>query len=315
MLASALILAITAAGLAPPDAPAPAAAANPPSILDRAPANFPGLHNVVAYADGIYSGSFPEGDAGFSSLRALGIRTVISVDGARPDLARAHAAELRYVHLPISYSGVPAERGSAIARALRELPHPIYIHCHHGKHRSAAAAAVAVIALDLATPEECLERMKVSGTSARYTGLFNAVRTAEPMSDADLAAADASFPELWEPQGMVAAMVEAELAFGHLRDIERAGWRTPIESPDLVPAAEAGRLANLLRVLLESDEVKSEPADFLDWLRENADQAQELEDGLAAAAPADRLSSIMKRLDQTCKDCHAKYRDTDDEVR
>src|SRR5262245_6224214 len=53
------------------------------------PGPVPGLHNVYRLGDRLYSGSSPEGDAGFASLRKLGVKTVLSVDGARPDLERA----------------------------------------------------------------------------------------------------------------------------------------------------------------------------------------------------------------------------------
>ena len=69
-----------------------APSATPPTTAERSPAEAPGLHNVVAYGPGLWSGSLPQGDAGFTTLRAWGIRTVISVDGAEPDLARAQAA-------------------------------------------------------------------------------------------------------------------------------------------------------------------------------------------------------------------------------
>ena len=71
------------------------------------------------------------------------MQTVISVDGAKPDLEAARKHGLRYVHLPHGYDGVPAPRGDELAIALRTLEGPIYVHCHHGKHRSPAAAGVA----------------------------------------------------------------------------------------------------------------------------------------------------------------------------
>src|SRR5262249_7822843 len=103
------------------------------------PAELPGLHNVFRVSDKLYSGSVPEGELGFRTLQALGIRTVISVDGARPDAATARRFGLRYVHLPFGYDGCPTARALEIIRAVRDLPGPIYLHCHHGKHRSPAA--------------------------------------------------------------------------------------------------------------------------------------------------------------------------------
>src|SRR3712207_7739670 len=62
--------------------------------------------------------------------------TVISVDGARPDVELARKYGLRYVHLPIGYDDVTENEGRAIAKAITELPGPFYIHCHHGDRKS-----------------------------------------------------------------------------------------------------------------------------------------------------------------------------------
>src|SRR5262245_14950937 len=60
------------------------------SRSDTAKIDAPGLHNVYRITDKLFSGSSPEGDEGFRSLQELGIKTVISVDGARPDVGSAH---------------------------------------------------------------------------------------------------------------------------------------------------------------------------------------------------------------------------------
>jgi hypothetical protein len=74
-----------------PENQAPAARVQPPALVDDRPRDYPGLHNVVAYHDGFYSGSVPEGDAGFDTIAGMGVRTIISVDGAEPDVVRAAA--------------------------------------------------------------------------------------------------------------------------------------------------------------------------------------------------------------------------------
>src|SRR5262245_171423 len=60
----------------------PMAPVIPPAVNDVQPRDYSGLHNVVAFHDGFYSGSVPEGDAGFDTITAMGVRTIISVDGA-----------------------------------------------------------------------------------------------------------------------------------------------------------------------------------------------------------------------------------------
>jgi len=153
----------------------------PPTMADGAPRDLPGLHNVVAYHEGFWSGGVPEGQAGFDSLRSLGVRTVISVDGALPDLALAKAAGLRYVHLPIGYDGFDDARKAELVRAVRDLPKPLYLHCHHGKHRSAGAAATVAVSLGWMTNAEAAARMKVSGTAEGYKGLWACTAKAAPM--------------------------------------------------------------------------------------------------------------------------------------
>ena len=121
-------------------------AIQPPDSL-RLP-NTPGLNNVIRITEKLLSGSVPEGDTGFQTLQKLGVKTIITVDGAKPEVERAEKFGMRYVHLPIGYDGVPADQGWRLAKAVRDLPGLIYIHCHHGQHRSPAAAVVIKLCLD-----------------------------------------------------------------------------------------------------------------------------------------------------------------------
>src|SRR5688572_7297898 len=70
----------------------------PPAVDAPAAADLPGLHNVVAYHAGLYSGAVPEGAEGFETLAAMGVRTILSVDGAAPEVEEAKRHGLRYVH-------------------------------------------------------------------------------------------------------------------------------------------------------------------------------------------------------------------------
>jgi len=80
-----------------------------------------GLHNVLRITDRLYCGSEPEGDRGFESLKKLGIKTVVSVDGAKPDLTRAKADGLRYVHIPTGYSGISPQAQAALLEIARRI--------------------------------------------------------------------------------------------------------------------------------------------------------------------------------------------------
>lgn len=280
-----------------------------PSLADDKPAEYPGLHQVVAYADGLYSGAAPEGPAAFQSLRAAGIKTIISVDGAAPDVELARAEGLRYVHLPIGYNGMTPERTLEIARAVRDLPGPVYLHCHHGKHRSAGAAGAVAVTLGRATNEAALKRMAISGTAPNYTGLFACVKDAHPASEAQFERVDASFPSVWKTSGFVQGMVEIDEIFDHLKLIEKSGWAAPKDHPDLVPAAEVGRLADLFRTLTETTYAKNTDAAFREEMHASARRLAKIEEGILNKSPADALSAEFKAVAASCKDCHAKHRD------
>lgn len=283
-----------------------------PTLAHDKPLDYPGLHNAVAFHEGFVSGSVPEGDAGFDTLQAMGVKTIISVDGAEPEVEQAAARGIRYIHLPISYGGIDEERKLQLVRATRDALEdgPVYIHCHHGKHRSAGAAATVAGSLGWATPETSVARMKVSGTSPSYQGLFACAAEATVLDPSVVDAVPADFPERWKPSGFVQGMVDVDEVFEHLKFIEKAGWVPSAEHPDLVPAAEAGRLADLYRVLGETEYVRSKPGELASLLVESQARAQALEDMLSEGGhDPTRIADQYKLVAASCKDCHTKFRD------
>ena len=277
----------------------------PPGGGAQEHAALPNLHRL---SEGVLSGGVPAGDAAFAELAAMGVRTVISVDGATPDVEAARRHGLRYVHVPITYSEVADPQRLELARAIRDLPGSVYIHCHHGKHRSAAAAAAAGVTLGLVTPDEGVAYMTQAGTAPRYEGLWTCVSRARPAAPAELDAAPAEFPAVRAAEGIVAAMVEVDLAFEHLGRMRAAGWRVPADHPDLVPAAEAGRLADNLR-LGARDDPAGRGEGFALRLQQAVEQAEALEQAIVAGAPAAELEPRWRLVSASCRDCHRTYRD------
>lgn len=283
-------------------------------MVDTTPRDYPGIHNAVAFHEGFVSGSVPEGEEGFESLAAMGVVTIISVDGAPPEVERAKAHGMRYIHLPIGYNGFDEERRLQLVRATQDAMRagPVYIHCHHGKHRSAGAAATVAASLGWITPQVGVERMRTAGTAAGYKGLYACAAGATVISAAAIAEVPADFPSVSPPTTFVKAMVEMDEIVEHLKAIEKAGWRTPEDHPDLVPAAEAGRLADHLRLAAEGGRAAREPAEFAQMMVANAAAAQALEDALIAggsAAGTRSLSDLLARINASCKECHVKFRD------
>ena len=93
--------------------------------IDRSPQRIASTHLPNAYRlhAKVISGGQPEGDAAFKELRDLGVRTIISVDGATPDVATANKYGLRYVHLPHGYDDISTTRAKELElrRTLREM--------------------------------------------------------------------------------------------------------------------------------------------------------------------------------------------------
>jgi hypothetical protein len=284
---------------------------HPPSLEAQKPSDAPGLHNVVAYGPNCWSGSLPEGDAGFASLRSWGVRTVISVDGAVPDVARAARFGLRYVHLPIGYDGFDEARKLELVRAVRDLPGPIYIHCHHGKHRSAGAAAAVAASLGWMSPQAAMARMKVSGTSESYPGLYRCASTAQVLAASLIDTAPAQWPAVTRPSGMVESMVAIDDAMERIKVVEQAGWKVPASHPDLAPAADAGAIADHLRLLGQQPPAGPRDPQFDTLLQASMKAADRLESSLAGTPTSDasRLANDLQALRATCTACHAAQRD------
>lgn len=268
----------------------------------------PGIHNLFAVAPGVFSGSGPEGAEAFDSLRALGVKTVVSVDGARPELDLAHERGLRYVHIPIGYDGMDREQELALAKALRDMPGPVYIHCHHGKHRGPTAAAIALIGLGEMTNAEAEAFMHEAGTSASYPGLWACAANAEPHHDHELDTVG-ELPEVQIVSGLIDSMVAIDKTWAKLKLVREAGWAAPADHPDLVPAAEAGMLADHFRVLLDDPEMRLEDAAFIGEMQLAANQAAMLEatltDPAASAGARERAYQVVAT---SCKDCHDGWR-------
>lgn len=281
--------------------------AAPPPSAQKAE-QLPGVHNVVSYADGIVCGGVPEGEEGLHTLAAMGIKTIITVDGAAPDVATAAKLGMRYVHLPISYDTVTPERQKQLAQAIASLPGPIYMHCHHGKHRSAAALGSAMVLAGKLTPEQAQERMTVSGTAKEYTGLWQAVRDSKPLPAEQRLADPNSFPSVTKVSGMVATMAEIDAVIDLVKQAHQAGWQAPHEHPDLVATKETARLASLFAGLRQDAESLAHPADYQAMLAKAIDTSAAL-DAAVRANDAAAAEPHFVALTKSCKECHVKYRD------
>lgn len=274
------------------------------------------LPNLVQVHPKVISGGLPEGEKAFQELRSLGVKTIISVDGQKPDVKTATRFGLRYVHLPHGYDGVPEVRVKELAKAVRVLDGPIYIHCHHGKHRSPAAASVACVAAGLIPKTDSMAILTLAGTSPHYRGLYQSAQEAKPLEEALLDELEVAFPETAQVPPLAEAMVAMERTHDHLKRIAAAGWQTPDDHPDLDPAHEALLMREYFTELLRKEETGREPAKYRKFLRDSETAARRLEDSLRQwepqanqSTPPAAIPRHYAQITDNCKTCHEQFRD------
>lgn len=275
-----------------------------------APLGEPSLHNGHRVSDKVLSGAQPEGEASFKALSDLGVKTIISVDGAKPDVELARKYGLRYIHIPISYSDVQPHDGKAIAKAIREIPGRVYIHCHHGKHRSAAATAVACVYAGEIKPEQAEDVLRTFGTGSNYKGLWQAARDARPLEPGVLEGFRVDYVERAEIGDMADAMVRIDRHWDHLKQIRDAGWKVPADHPDLDPPHEALLVMEHFHEIGRAESAKGLQPEFKKHLAASEAGAKDLRDALAAKpVNAGAAAAAFKTVAQSCTDCHRVYRD------
>jgi len=279
--------------------------ATPPRLADDGTPL--GLEHFKVWSPTLAQGAQPEGEVAFANLAALGFRTVISVDGAAPDVEAAERHGLRYVHVPIGYDGIPDRAALEIVKAVETAGGPVYVHCHHGKHRGPAAAAIARIAEGDADNATAVADLESSGCSPSYAGLYRDVGAFVKPSKQELdAIRPADLPSVVRPTGLRDAMVHVDHRWDFLKAARASGWGVPSQYPDIDPAHEAGMVENALRDLLREEEGGRRRPAFLRFLEDARAAASDLEQALRDGGPDP--ASAFDRLKQACDACHAEYR-------
>ncbi len=256
-----------------------------------------GIENLSQVAPGLLSGSQPEGSAAFEELARRGIKVIISVDGATPDVEAAHQHGLRYVHVPIGYDQIKPQQRADLVEAVKSAGGPVFIHCHHGQHRGPAAAAYCGMAMGKLSGPEALNVLKAAGTRADYTGLWNAVRKFEP-------------PTL--PAGPLVEAAKVEPLTGAMVRIDHhwSGIEKQIKADS---GADTKEFASETRLLAEEFRELPRTSSATDEkLKARMQTAILVSEELHQAVQKSDLPAIKvasQKVLQSCVDCHANHRD------
>ncbi|MBC8201584.1 MAG: hypothetical protein H8E86_06000 [Planctomycetes bacterium] len=277
---------------------------------EELPKSFKGVHQLVAFQPDIISGAKPIGTEGFESLANLKVRTIVCVDGVPPDIKTAEYFGIKTIHIPLKYEAPSPKQildlTTAVARGRKRGV--VYIHCHQGKHRSAAAAAIVSVAFGDLTIPQAKELMRVSQTSAVYHGLWDAVERTEIRNVEEILQNTTIFPSSVEPKGITSQMIAIDEALTHLNLMQGAAWKAPVAHPDLVGAAEAGIIADTFRNMQVQQEANLYSVDFETLLVNAIQHASSLEEALVEALPNAALDNVMQRVERSCIHCHTLFR-------
>ncbi len=271
-----------------------------PSAYDPVAVPSVHLHNVWRLSPRIISGSEPDSKEAFEELQQLKVTCIMSVDGIEPriDWARQHG--MRYVHIPIGYDGIDRDAQLTIAQLAREIKGNIYVHCHHGKHRGPAAAAILCRADDGRSSEAARAILERAGTGKEYVGLWKDVDAFSPPAD------NVWLPKLTEKAPVpstAAAMARIDRHFDNIKLLAASDWQTPKQHADLVLSREFIQTIELFKEAARTTSIKAiqpgltEAAQLLEQTQREIESKQH-----------DLARSTLKRITEKCTACHQANR-------
>ena len=131
---------------------------------------------VVEVSPGIFEGYKPRRQADFDTLRARGVRTIVSLQQMPWDIwpERRHALSSGFEYRNVPIMASPLEPGEeAVKRALLLLNdrslRPVFVHCFAGKDRCTLTVGLYRIYFQDWKPEDAWAEMLGSGFHVRWT--------------------------------------------------------------------------------------------------------------------------------------------------
>ena len=252
------------------------------------PSTVDGIERVHEVNDGLLTGSSPDA-TGYRSLQALGVDVVLSVDGPMPPVDLIESLGMQSIHLPIGYDGVPPEVMRSLVRLASETPgETLYVHCHQGRHRGPAVAAILSQIRDRGSAEDGAAILVACGTDPGYEGLWEAV---EEVVIPTGSWQDAPLPASVEPPSLVREMVTIQ----KLRD--------RLDSTGTSAVENASTLLLLEDVFVELKRGRNHvPPSRLDDWNDHLDRTITLLESLRSRPSFD--ASHRALIDTRCDACH-----------
>jgi len=141
---------------------------------------------------GLARGGEPD-EAALQYLRDRGYKTIVSFLADPDESTFVVEQGMKYVHIPIRSGpfSCPTPSDDQVRQFLSVATdttlYPMFIHCHAGKDRTGAMAAIYRMETCGWTNDEAVEEMKAFGFAGRYKKLFNFVQSYKPVAAATAA--------------------------------------------------------------------------------------------------------------------------------
>ena len=263
------------------------------------------LHNLIKVAPSYYSGAEPVGEEAFQKLAEMGVKYIVSVDGIRPNVELANKHGIRYIHIPVQYSGIDREQELKLIRAAKEIDQPVYVHCHHGKHRGPAGMAIMCLAAGIFDKDDANKYLHGAGTSPEYKGLWRDINAFQmPDDQTELPALE----EIAEIESIAAYMAEAERRFDDLH-ARLAEEKTLTEDEINQLNGEMLLLWELIRESRRTVALDKDADEKLIMAFEKSDALlRKTRDDLKKVDSRETWLGKLAEIKKDCKSCHATFR-------
>lgn len=243
----------------------------------------------------LYFGGSPE-ENDFAFLKAQGVKSIICVDGAKPDLKSSKAQNILYRHVPVTYDELGLEQQKMLVKAYDELPKPVYIHCHHGKHRGPAAVAIILKNHHDWKNDSLIQFMEKAGTSKHYNGLYQSVSESKKLPQKDWQ--KLHVPESAKVKALARTMAELDRIWVRLENELRKEMNTAVQ----LSAQNDALLLKEYFVELKREEGTKFDKEYAEII----DNIKLLELSLSRGQG---VSKAFEAVKTDCKSCHSDYRD------
>ncbi|MDB5106246.1 MAG: hypothetical protein JWP91_3935 [Fibrobacteres bacterium] len=243
----------------------------------------------------LYRGAAPETVQEFAFLKEIGVKTIISVDRAKPNFKVADSLGMRYIQIPIGYDKVPREKAMDFLKAIQlsQFKPPFFLHCHAGKFRGGAMAAVYRMTVDKWPMDSAYTEFINLAGSDKYKGLNSSVKAFKPPTAGEIAAWN------YDPDKPLPAAPLAE----RMSDIDRL-W-DDLKKFGRDSLEQGGTALALEEQFLEINRIKAcEKCDEATYkeMVEVSYRFQEMRK--SGAYPKEKMDAVQ----QACDRCHEKIR-------